>query len=30
LETENFVKPGMRDLITWTTNVADALKACEQ
>ncbi len=29
LETENFIKPGMRELISWTTNVADAIKACK-
>ena len=28
LEIENFIKPGMRELISWTTNVADAIKAC--
>ena len=25
LETENFVKPGMRDLLHWTTTVEEAL-----
>ena len=29
LETENFIKPGMRDLISWTTNVEQALAACK-
>ena len=28
LEVENFIKPGMRDLILWTTNVDDAIKGC--
>ena len=30
LESENFIKPGMRELITWTTNVNDALEACKK
>ena len=30
LESEKFIKPGMRDLILWTTSVEDALKACRQ
>lgn len=30
LEIENFIKPGMRELITWTTTVKDALAACKQ
>ena len=25
LETHNFVKPGMRELVHWSTNVADAV-----
>ena len=29
LEVENFIKPGMRDLISWTTNVQEALEACK-
>lgn len=29
LESENFIKPGMRDLITWCTNVEQAITACE-
>lgn len=29
LEVENFIKPGMRELISWTTTVEDALKSCE-
>jgi len=29
LEAENFIKPGMRELITWTTSVEDALIACQ-
>lgn len=28
LEVENFIKPGMRELISWTTDVTQALKAC--
>jgi hypothetical protein len=28
LEEENFIKPGMREIVQWTTNVDDALKAC--
>ena len=28
LEEEKFIKPGMRDIVQWTTNVDDALKAC--
>jgi uncharacterized protein (TIGR00730 family) len=28
LEEEKFIKPGMREIIRWTTNVQDALKAC--
>ncbi|MEY3857723.1 MAG: hypothetical protein RL290_317 [Actinomycetota bacterium] len=28
LEVENFIKPGMRELISWTTDVKQALKAC--
>ena len=28
LEVEKFIKPGMRELITWTTTVSDALAAC--
>jgi hypothetical protein len=28
LEKEKFIKPGMREIVQWTTNVADALKAC--
>ena len=28
LEAEKFIKPGMRELITWTTTVNDALAAC--
>ena len=28
LETENFIKPGMRELISWTTKVDEAIKAC--
>lgn len=27
LEIENFIKPGMRELISWTTNIEDALNA---
>ena len=30
LEQENFIKPGMRELISWTTNVEDALAACSK
>jgi len=30
LESEKFIKPGMRDLILWTTSVEDALEACRQ
>ncbi|CAB4650000.1 unannotated protein [freshwater metagenome] len=30
LESENFIKPGMRDLISWTTTIEDALAACGQ
>lgn len=30
LAAENFIKPGMRELILWTTTVDDALKACQQ
>ncbi len=30
LESQKFIKPGMRDLILWTTTVEDALKACKQ
>ena len=29
LENEKFIKPGMRELISWATDVAGALKACE-
>jgi len=29
LEIENFIKPGMREIISWTTNVEDALKAAQ-
>lgn len=28
LEDEKFIKPGMREIVQWTTNVPDALKAC--
>jgi uncharacterized protein (TIGR00730 family) len=28
LEEERFIKPGMREIVQWTTNVDDALKAC--
>ena len=28
LEDEKFIKPGMREIVHWTTNVDDALKAC--
>jgi len=28
LEAENFIKPGMRELISWTTDVKQAIKAC--
>ena len=28
LEDEKFIKPGMREIVQWTTNVEDALKAC--
>ena len=28
LEQENFIKPGMREIVQWTTTVEDALKAC--
>ena len=28
LEEEKFIKPGMREIVQWTTNVDDALKAC--
>jgi len=28
LESEKFIKPGMRELITWTTTVNEALTAC--
>ena len=30
LEEESFIKPGMRELITWSTTVDEALKACRQ
>lgn len=30
LENEKFIKPGMRELISWTTDVPGALKACEK
>jgi hypothetical protein len=29
LEAEKFIKPGMRQIIRWTTTVDDALNACE-
>ena len=29
LENEKFIKPGMRELISWATDVSGALKACE-
>jgi uncharacterized protein (TIGR00730 family) len=29
LEAEKFIKPGMREIIRWTTTVDDALNACE-
>ena len=29
LENEKFIKPGMRELISWATDVAGALRACE-
>ena len=28
LEDEKFIKPGMREIVQWTTTVEDALKAC--
>lgn len=28
LEEEGFIKPGMREIVKWTTTVEDALKAC--
>lgn len=28
LEEEKFIKPGMREIVQWTTSVDDALKAC--
>ncbi len=28
LEAMSFIKPGMRELITWTTTIEDAIKAC--
>ncbi len=28
LEEENFIKPGMREIIEWTTTVKDAIHAC--
>lgn len=28
LEEENFIKPGMREIVKWTTTVEDALEAC--
>ncbi len=30
LESENFIKPGMRELVIWTTSVHDALAVCEE
>lgn len=29
LEDEKFIKPGMREIVQWTTTVEDALKACK-
>jgi len=29
LESEKFIKPGMREIVKWTTTVDDALNACE-
>lgn len=29
LEAERFIKPGMRELIIWTTTVDEAIKACK-
>ena len=29
LEAEKFIKPGMREIVRWTTTVDDALNACE-
>jgi uncharacterized protein (TIGR00730 family) len=28
LEAENFIKPGMRELVTWCTTVEEAITAC--
>ncbi len=30
LESEDFIKPGMRELVIWTTSVHDALAVCEK
>jgi len=30
LEEEKFIKPGMRDIVQWTTTVEDALRACQK
>jgi len=29
LEAEKFIKPGMREIVRWTTTVEDALKECK-
>jgi predicted Rossmann-fold nucleotide-binding protein len=29
LEDEKFIKPGMREIVQWTTTVDEALRACQ-